>query len=203
MLKVGVTGNIGSGKTTVCRIFESLMVPVYYADERARQLMVEDPELKSRIVALLGPEAYLPDGSLHRQWIAQKVFQDASLLQQLNDIVHPAVHRDLSSWFAGQEAMGHPYAIEEAALLFESGGYQHLDKIVVVVAPEALRIRRVMDRDGLTEAQVRARMERQWPEAAKANMADFIIVNDGQHPLPEQVARIHQQLVAEARARLN
>lgn len=203
MLKVGVTGNIGSGKTTVCRIFESMMVPVYYADERAKALMTEDEAVRSQIVELLGPEAYLPDGSLNRAWIAERVFADEALLQKLNAIVHPAVHRDLQAWFRQQEAIGHPYAIEEAALLFESGGYKMLDKIIVVVAPEAERIRRVMARDGVSEAQVRARMEKQWPEASKAGMADFVIVNDGTQPLPEQVARIHRQLLEEAKARLN
>ncbi len=203
MLKAGVTGNIGSGKTTVCRIFESMMVPVYYADERAKALMTEDEEVRRRIAELLGPGAYLPDGSLNRAWIAEQVFADEALLQKLNAIVHPAVHRDLQAWFRQQEAIGHPYAIEEAALLFESGGYKMLDKIIVVVAPEAERIRRVMARDGLSEAQVRARMEKQWPEASKAGMADFVIVNDGTQPLPAQVARIHRLLLEEARARLN
>ncbi len=203
MLKAGVTGNIGSGKTTVCRIFESMMVPVYYADERAKALMTEDEAVRRQIVELLGPEAYRPDGSLNRARIAEQVFADEALLQKLNAIVHPAVHRDLQAWFRQQEAIGHPYAIEEAALLFESGGYKMLDKIIVVVAPEAERIRRVMERDGLSEAQVRARMEKQWPEASKAGMADFVIVNDGAHPLPEQVARIHRLLLEEAKARLN
>ncbi len=203
MLRVGVTGNIGSGKTTVCRIFESMMVPVYYADARAKALMVEDESVQQAILELLGPQAYLPDGSLNSAWIAQRVFNNSDLLRQLNEIVHPVVHRDLQAWFTRQEAIGHPYAIEEAALLFESGAYQLLDKIIVVVAPEPVRLQRVMARDGVSEAQVRARMKAQWPEGVKAGQADYLIVNDGTHPLPEQVARIHQQLIHEAKAKLN
>lgn len=195
MLKVGITGNMGSGKTTVCQIFEVLGIPVYYADERAKQLMVEEEDLVAGIKALFGPEAYHDDGSLNRDHIARKAFSDPDKLKQLNGLVHPAVARDTLRWQAGQEKKKVPYTLREAALLYESGSDKWLDKIIVVSAPENIRIQRVMKRDRSSEKEIKARMDKQMPEAEKVARADFVIQNDGSRSLIEQVIHIHQQLV--------
>lgn len=194
-LRVGVTGGIGSGKSTVCRMFEVLGIPVYDADDRARGLIVEDPAIRAGIVALFGPDAYLPDGSYNRSLVAGIVFHQKEKLAELNALVHPAVEKDSSRWHAEQEAKGVPYTIKEAALMVESGSHKHLDRLIVVTAPEALRIRRVMDRDGLPEAAVSARLRNQLPEAEKVKLADYEIVNDGQTPLVPQVWNVHRALL--------
>ena len=196
MLKVGITGGIGSGKTTVCKLFEALGIPVYYADDRAKWLMINDPELVEGIKSLFGEEAYLADGQLDRPFIAQKAFGDPALLQKLNALVHPAVAIDGERWHATQS--GVPYTLKEAALLFESGSYRFLDRVITVYAPVELRIRRVMERDGVAREAVTARMERQMPEEEKMEKADFVIYNDGSQSLVRQVWRIHRQLTAEA-----
>jgi dephospho-CoA kinase len=191
-LKIGITGGIGSGKTTVCRIFEALGIPVYYADSRAKWLMVNDRQLINSIKNLLGTRAYLPDGSLNRSYISQLVFNDQSLLSQLNALVHPAVAEDTLKWHNEQREV--PYTLKEAALLFESGSHLHLDKIIAVTAPEPLRIQRVMQRDDVSEAQVRSRIDKQMPEAEKIARADYIIYNDGQQLIVPQVLEIHHLL---------
>lgn len=194
MLKAGITGGIGSGKSTVCRIFEWLGIPVYYADDRAKQLMTEDEDLRAEIRMLLGEEAYLSDGSLNRAHIAGIVFSDADMLGKLNALVHPAVHRDGEAWHLRQSA---PYTLREAALLYESGGYRLLDKMVVVTAPVELRIERVMARDSVDRSAVEARLSKQWPEEKKVEMADFVIVNDGIKPILPQILQVHRALSLE------
>lgn len=190
-LKVGITGGIGSGKSTVCRIFGVLGVPVYSADERARCLMEENAGLRREITGLLGSQAYRENGSLDRQWVASRVFTDPRLLEKLNAIVHPAVALDGEEW---QHNHRHSlYTIREAALLFESGSYMALDRIIEVFAPSELRIERVMRRDAITRQQVLDRMARQWPEWKKLIMADDVILNDGQHGLVPQVIRLHRK----------
>lgn len=193
-LRVGITGGIGSGKTTVCRIFESLGVPVYYADDRAKWLIGHDADLKAGIVALLGESAYLPDGNYNRAWVGGIVFQDKAKLAALNALVHPAVERDSQQWHAEQIAKGAPYTLKEAALLVESGGYRFMDALIVVTAPEALRIARVVARDGTSAEAVQARMANQLPESAKLELADYVVKNDGEHLLIPQVQAIHRQL---------
>lgn len=192
MLKVGITGGIGSGKTTVCRVFEWLGIPVYYADDRAKWLMTHDAALHEGITELFGAEAYLPDGSLNRSHIAGRAFQDAGILKKLNGLVHPAVHRDGELWHQSQNA---PYTLREAALLYESGGYSLLDKMIVVTAPAELRIQRVTARDGTERAAVEARMAQQWPEEEKVALADYIIRNDGETALLPQILEIHRCLL--------
>lgn len=193
MLKVGITGGIGSGKTTVCRIFEVLGIPVYYADDRAKTLMVEDPDLRDGIRQLFGQEAYRHDGTLNRTYIAQRAFSDQTLLTKLNELVHPAVWRDGEAW---QKAHTYaPYTLKEAALLFESGGHQLLDCIIVVAAPDAMRIKRVMKRDGVSQDEVKARMNKQLPQSEKIERADYLIQNDGSHSLIQQVLTIHRALL--------
>lgn len=194
MLRIGITGGIGSGKTTVCRIFESLGIPVYYADDRAKELMASDPELKAGIRELFGPEAYHPDGSLNRQHIGSIAFHDPGKLKALNNLVHPAVFRDSERWNEEQEAHNVPYTLKEAALIFESGSYRLLDKVIMVYAPRELRLERVMQRDGAEREEVEARMAKQMPEEEKMERSDFVIYNDGSRSLLRQVLNLHQQL---------
>ncbi len=144
-MKIGITGGIGSGKTTVCKIFETLGIPVYYADDRAKELMVTNPDLVAGIKKLFGEEAYHSDGSLNRAHIAALAFGDAAMLAQLNALVHPAVHQDGYEWAESQTDA--PYTLREAALVFESGGHKKLDKVITVFAPKEMRIERVMARD--------------------------------------------------------
>lgn len=194
-LRAGITGGIGSGKTTVCRIFESLGIPVYDADSWAKWLIVNDAEVKQAITGLFGPEAYLSDGQYNRALVAGIVFQAPAKLAALNAAVHPAVERHARTWHDEQARKGAPYTLKEAALLVESGSHQFLDALIVVTAPETLRIRRVMTRDGVSEEAVRARMVNQMPEPEKVRLADYVIVNDGEHSLVRQVWRVHQALL--------
>lgn len=198
MLKVGITGGIGSGKTTVARIFELLGIPVYYADEAARRLMHSDPEIIRQIKALLGEDAYLPDGTLNRKFIASRVFKDKQLLEQLNEITHPATIRDAERWMEQQHT---PYAIKEAALLFETHAFHYLDRIIVVYAPAALRIHRVMQRDHVPADEVKRRMQQQISPEIAVRLADDVIYNDEQRAVIPQVLQLHEQLLAAARFR--
>lgn len=194
--RVGITGGIGSGKSTVCRIFHSALgIPVFYADDEAKRLIVEDPELRAGIIGIFGPEAYLPDGSYHRAYVSGIVFGNPEKLAALNALVHPAVERAGQEWHRQQAASGAPYTLKEAALMIESGSYRHLDRLIVVSAPEDLRIQRVMQRDGLTETQVKDRISKQLPEAKKLELADFVIINDGKKLLLPQIWNIHQAII--------
>jgi dephospho-CoA kinase len=189
MQHLGITGGIGSGKTTVCKIFETLGIPVYYADDRAKYLMSHDPVLIAGIIELFGSEAFLEPHLLNRAHIAQVAFNDKEKLNQLNALVHPAVAQDGLNWQVAQHNV--PYTLKEAALLFESGSYRNLDKIIVVAAPLELRIQRVMARDEAKREEVEARISKQMPEAEKVKLADFVINNDGKSPLISQVMAIH------------
>ncbi len=190
MLKVGITGGIGSGKTTVCKIFESLGIPVYYADDRAKLLMVENTEIVEGVKSLFGADAYFPDGSLNRKKIAAAAFQNKDLLAKLNKIVHPAVFQDSITWLnAHAEA---PYTLKEAAILFESGSFRLMDKNITVFAPEWDRIGRVMKRDGTAFDEVLSRISKQMPDHEKIKLADFLIYNDGSKSLIKQVINLHQ-----------
>lgn len=190
MLKVGITGGIGSGKTTVCKIFEALGIPVYYADERAKRLMVENADLAAGIRQLLGSDAYFEDGSLNRRYIAQQVFSDPDKLAKLNRLVHPAVGRDGEQWHAAQK--GVPYTLKEAAILFESNSHLLLDKVITVSAPVEMRIARVIARDKVDRAAVEARIREQMPEEERIRRADFVIYNDGTQSLVQQVVDLHR-----------
>lgn len=191
MKKIGITGAIGSGKTTVCKMFEVLGTPVYYADDRAKYLMNHNKDLKEKIKALFGKKAYHRNGRLNRANLASIVFKDKAKLKALNALVHPAVHADSESWFKAQKGK---YAIKEAALIFETKGEKYLDKVLVVAAPEKIRIERVMGRDGVTEAQVKARMKNQFSQATKLKKADIVIHNGINDSLIKQVMKIHKKL---------
>jgi dephospho-CoA kinase len=192
-LQIGITGGMGSGKTTVCKIFEALDIPVYYADDRAKWLMANDPDLKKKITERFGKEAYSDTGALNRAYLADRVFGDPESLQALNALVHPAVGRDSQRWQEMQQNV--PYTIKEAALIFESGSFRQLDKVIVVFAPRELRIQRIMRRDGLARDAIEARMDRQMPEEEKIKKADFVIYNDGRASLIRQIWQIHHQLL--------
>jgi len=193
-MKIGITGGIGSGKTTVCKIFETLGIPVYYADERAKSLMESDLNIVEQVKNLFGQSAYLKNGHLNRSLIASIVFQDNSKLKALNAFVHPAVFQDAERWHLSQK--GVPYTLKEAALLFESGSSENLDKIITVFAPKELRIHRVVERDGSLREAVEGRMKKQMSEEEKMRLADFVIFNDGKHPLINQVLKIHRNILA-------
>jgi dephospho-CoA kinase len=197
MLKIGITGGIGSGKTTVANLFAKLGVPVFFADSETRTLQNTDAELRARLIATFGTEAYLPNGMLDRAYLARIVFADKAALQKINSIVHPAVARHFAAWCAAHE--GNVYILKEAAILFESGSNTGLDGVIAVTAPEALRIERVMQRDSITEEEVRKRMANQWPEEEKLKRANWIIYNDGR-ALEPQVEEIHRTLLAKSKA---
>lgn len=195
-LRVGLTGGIGAGKSLVSSLFELLGVPVYYADERAKYLMNTQPDLREAITAVFGEQAYRRDGRINRPYLAKEAFSQAERLRALEEIVHPAVFADTERW--EEEHKHFPYTLREAALLFESGNYKKLNKIIVVAAPEELRIERVIKRDHLPREAILARIRRQWPEEEKIKRADFIIYNDGTQLLIPQVLRIHKALCKEA-----
>lgn len=195
VLKIGITGGIGSGKTTVCKMFEELGIPVYYADERAKYLMQHEHFLIDEIKKNFGEEVY-DNGYLNRQLLASKVFHDKEKVKLLNSLVHPAVFRDTDRWVAEQQATQTPYALKEAALLVESGSHNYLDKLIVVTAPQNVRLKRVVERDNVSSTDVMARMQNQLPEEEKVKLADFVIINDSdKEHLRQQVLKIHQQLV--------
>jgi dephospho-CoA kinase len=198
MLKAGITGGIGSGKTTVCQVFETLGIPVFYADLAARQLMQNDPDLKKGIIALFGDESYT-DGALNRMYIGSKVFGDPQKLTQLNALTHPAVIRYGQWWMAKQKS---PYVLKEAALFFESGSDKDMDVMIGVSAPLPLRMSRIRVREKLTEEQVQERIARQMDEAEKMSRCDYILVNDDRQPVIDQVLSLHHQLLQQAAAAL-
>jgi dephospho-CoA kinase len=191
MLKIGLTGGIGSGKSVVAQILKVLHVPVYDADSSAKRLMNENSELKHRIIQHFGPDCY-NGNTLNRSYLASIVFADQNKLHLLNKIVHPVTIADAVAWFNLQHA---PYAVKEAALLFESGSAEGLDYVIGVTAPRALRIRRVMQRDRIHEEQVTERMRHQLDEGIKMKLCDFIIHNDEQQLVIPQVMEIHRQLM--------
>lgn len=191
---VGLTGGIGSGKTTAGSIFRQLGIPVYLADDRAKSLMHQDEDLRLALRSLLGGEI-VPDQGLDRAAMARVIFGDQDLLDQVNALVHPAVKADFQSWYSRQQS---PYVIREAAILFESGAYRDCEKIILVTAPRELRIQRVMDRNGETREGVESRMKRQWPEEDKISRADYLLNNDQNHMLIPQILHIHEDLIRRA-----
>jgi dephospho-CoA kinase len=191
MLKVGLTGGIGSGKTTVAKIFELLGVPVYYADEAAKRIMNEDDELKKSLQKQFGDAAY-KNGELDRGYLSSKVFHDPYQLEFLNALVHPATLRDAANWMARQKTI---YIIKEAALIFESGSSEQLDYVIGVYAPSSLRIKRTMERNGVTREEVVKRMNNQIDERIKMKLCDFVIYNDEEQLVIPQVLQLNQRLL--------
>jgi dephospho-CoA kinase len=191
MLKVGLTGGIGSGKSTVARIFEVLGIPVYYADEAAKNIMNSDKRLKAALIKNFGEQTY-QSGQLNRAWLASVVFTDNQKLQLLNSLTHPATIRDANKWIQQQTS---PYIVKEAALLFESGADKYLDHIVGVSAPEELRIQRAMQRDQVKREDVLQRMSRQMKEEEKMKLCQSILINDEKEMLVPQVLELHKKFL--------
>lgn len=190
MLKIGITGGIGSGKTTVCRLFELLGVSVYYADIRAKMLMQIDEDLMEGIKAAFGRDVY--DGHiLNRSLLGSIVFNDAEQLQRLNALVHPAVFRDFDKWSTEQKGL---YVLKEAAILFESGSAKDCAYTILVKSPLDLRVSRIMKRDGLSKEDIMKRIDKQMSDEEKEKLASFIIVNDETRLVIPQVLALHQQL---------
>ncbi len=189
MLKIGITGGIGSGKTTVCRLFETLGIPVYYADDRAKWLMQNDEELVQGLKNLFGEKVYDKNNNLNRKHLASIIFHDNAKLKALEALVHPKVYVDGMEWHEAQKNV--PYTLKEAALLFEAGSYKAMDKTITVFAPIEMRIQRVMKRDNAPREAVLARINKQWPDEKKIELADFVIKNDLETGLIQQVYHLH------------
>ena len=191
MLKIGLTGGMGSGKTTVSKIFSALGIPVFYADDVAKTVMSEDADLKQNIIQLFGEDAY-SNNSLNRKYIAGIVFNDKYKLEQLNALVHPLTIAAADKWMQAQTT---PYILKEAALMFESPAAANLDYIIGVYAPQHLRLHRVMQRDGASREEVLARMNNQLDETIKMKLCDFVIVNDEQQAVLPQVLALHKKFL--------
>jgi dephospho-CoA kinase len=191
---VGITGGIGSGKSLVCRIFSILGVPIYTSDERAKWLLAHDVSLKKQVIHAFGEKAYDQQGKPDRSYLANVIFNDEQSRQLLNKLVHPRVGEDYQNWRILHADS--PYTLKEAALLFETGSYRELDKMINISAPEALRIRRVLLRDKQRDRkQIEAIMKQQWSDKQREQMADFTISNDEKSLLIPKVLRLHQQLL--------
>jgi len=190
MLRIGITGGIGSGKSVVARVFAALGVPVYDSDSRAKWVMAHDPVLREQLQAAFGAATYDTAGQLNRPYLAQVAFNDAAQLARLNALVHPRVGANYAAWTTAQAAAGHAYCLKEAALLYESGAYQGLDAIITVFAPAAVRTARVLRRDAhRSAAEVQAIMGKQLSEEEKLARAEHVVYNDdSQLVLPQVLA---------------
>lgn len=185
----GVTGGIGSGKTTVCKIFESLKIPVFYAD-RVGGLLLNDEHVKQIIAKEFGSQVFAED-KIDRKKLAQLVFNDKPSLEKLNTIIHPRVAKEFDAWKTNTNSI---YGLKEAAILFESGSNKGLDGIIYIAAPQELRIQRVTKRDGVTKQMVIDRINNQWPESKKIGLSDYVINNDESVSLIQQVLQLHKEL---------
>ncbi len=189
VLKIGLTGGIGSGKSVVAKVFETLGIPVYYADDAAKKLMNRDEELKAAIIKNFGAASYF-NGELERKYIASIVFNDKEKLELLNSLTHPATIRNAEEWIKQQTSH---YIIKEAALLFESGANKNLDYVIGVFAPLPLRIKRVMARDRMSEDEIMKRINRQMDEEEKMKRCDFVIINNEQELVIPQVMELDKK----------
>ncbi len=190
--KVGITGGIGSGKTTVCKIFEFLGVPIFYSDEVAKNILVTNQNVIRQIQEVFGEEAYNLDSTYNKQFVASKIFNDKSLLLKLNSIIHPIVIEENFLW--NDKYKDSPYIINESALIFESNKYKLFDKIIVVYCPEYIKIDRVMKRDNLNKDQVRERIKNQLADIEKIRLSDMVIINNNEISLLSQIHYIHNKL---------
>lgn len=188
---VGLTGGIGSGKSTVAGFFKELGVPVYIADTEAKRITNTSKIVRRKITALLGEKSYDSNG-LNRPFVADKIFNDKALLNQVNNIIHPKVKQHFARWVKKQK--GH-YCIKEAAILFENGSYTECDYIILVTAPEPIKVERLLKRDKTTRKEIQSRMDNQWPDARKIPFASFIIENINLEDTKRQVKRIHNRIL--------
>lgn len=191
MMIVGLTGGIGSGKSTVARFFSEMGIPVYIADDEAKRLMQTSKVIRRKLTALLGEEAYTENG-LNREYVASKIFSDAALLEATNKIIHPKVGQHFKRWVKKQKGT---YVIKEAAILFENGGYESCDATILVTAPREVRIRRVMERDTTNKLAIEKRMLHQWDDEKKLQMADFHIQNINLLVTKAEVLKLHKTLL--------
>ena len=188
---VGLTGGIGSGKTTIANFFKELGVPIYIADTEAKALMNRSKVIKRKLIALFGDNAY-QNGKLNRDFLSKQIFNDKDLLQKMNAIVHPKVASHFKRWVKKQDA---PYVISEAAILFENGSYKKYDYIITVTAPEEVRLKRVMSRDNSSKEKVKSVMNNQWKDEEKIKLSDYVIQNINLEEAKAQVLQIHQNLL--------
>jgi len=199
MLKVGLTGNIGSGKTIIARVFSMLGVPVFHADLEAKK-QFDDKKIRKSIREKFGPGVFSSSGEVLRPVLAEIVFNNPALLDQLNKIIHPGVRNDYQQWCL--QNAGVAYTLYEAAILFESGQYRETDKVICVTAPEQIRIKRVMERDHLTRQEVEKRMANQWDEGKKIELSDYVIRNDESTMVITQVLKIHNEIIQNSKFKI-
>lgn len=191
MIKIGITGGIGSGKSTVCSVFELLAVPVYYADDEAKK-MLDATDVRKSIITVFGNEVLNEKGGMDRKKISSIVFNDKKKLEQLNAIIHPAVANHFTNWL--KQYSSNKYIVKEAAILFESNAYKQVDQVITVVAPTELRIKRAIERDAISKEQVEQRMNYQMSDEEKIKRSQFVIHNDEKQLLIPQILQIHEQL---------
>ena len=191
MVVVGITGGIGSGKTTIANYLKSFGIPLYVADKEAKALMNRSKVIKQKLIQLFGDEAYV-DGKLNRPFLAKMIFKDKSLLNQMNAIVHPKVASHFKRWLKKQDA---PYILKEAAIIFENNLQSNYDYIITVVADENLRIERILDREDTTREKVKALINNQWTDSHKKKLSDFVISNNDLDQAKKQALQIHKKLL--------
>lgn len=197
MMKIGLTGGMGSGKSTAAKIFEALSVPVFYADDESKNILENNPFVKETLSSRFGPDLF-PEGKLDRVFLASQIFNNKEALAFVNSVMHPAVADRFVSWCDEQSA---PYCLKEAAILFEIGSYKQLDRTILVVADKEIRIERVMKRNGWSREEVVARMKNQWEDSEKESLADFVIYNSEKEMLTPQILKIHENLIRSANAK--
>ncbi|GAB5416301.1 MAG: dephospho-CoA kinase [Crocinitomicaceae bacterium] len=190
MRKVGITGGIGSGKSMVGRVLESMGFPVFYSDDEAKRLSDKDPIIRSELIAVFGDEVYTKEG-LNRPFLAEKIFGNETLRHKVNAIIHPRVREAFNAFAIAQKS---PFVFNEAAILIETGVHENFDFMILVTAPEDVRIDRVKQRDNTDREVIQARMNKQWSDDQKRPFADFEIVNDGQTPLVRQIENVIEKL---------
>ncbi len=188
---VGLTGGIGSGKTTVASMFQALGISIYIADEEAKKLMASSKVIKRKLIALFGEKAYVNE-QLNKPFIADTIFKNSLFLEKMNAIIHPRVASHFKKWLLKQKS---PYVIKEAAILFENEGYKQCDLIITVTAPKELKIKRLLSREHMTVEKIEAIMNNQWNDAKKMKLSDYVIINAELENTRQQVAKIHQQIV--------
>jgi dephospho-CoA kinase len=193
-LRIGITGGMGAGKSTICKIFNQLGVSIYDADSRAKWIMSNNAELKKSIIDSFGWDAYTRKDELNREYLAKVIFNNEEKLEMLNNLVHPAVKNDYEQW--ALEHRDEPYSLKEAALLFESLSYKSLHKVIVVTSPIETRIERILKRDHVKREDILKRIQNQSTDRERMNMADWVISNDGVRSLIEQTVAIHKEILA-------
>lgn len=193
MIKVALTGGIGSGKSFIARLFEQRGIPVFYADDQAKQLMNTELSIQEQLKSWFGKDIYMESGQLDTRALATGIFKNDEARKLVNELVHHAVYKAFNAWVAAQTA---PFALMEAAIIFESGGYKNFDKSILVVAPKALKIKRLLDRGFQSEQEIGDRMNAQWLDEDKIKLADYVIFNDEKESLDFQIARIFDELIA-------